>query len=489
MKKVNIFRTAATLLALLLAGTGCTDWLDANPRAQEDADKLFSTEDGFKEALSGCYINLCAPSVYGRELSFGMASVLGQEWKGNGVSDYNNAYYTIANKYNYEDVGVRPMADSIWIRLYNTAAQLNTLIEYTETKRDVLRDRHYAVIRGEALALRAFVHSDLYRLYGRHGADEGELSLPYLMSTAPGITPQATNGDFAKLIMKDIDDALELLETSDPAYTGEVLDGYDHGYFQNRHFHLNYYAVQALKARICLYIGDTQAALTAARAVINATDKQTLYRWVTLNEVNPSTTAERDRTFSSEHLFALNTRKLADNVEGYVYNVSASNANGPLMSRIDIATLYETGDYRLNLFETNNGIANVPSKLWQLPTQPKKQRMPMLRMTEAYYIAAECLAVTDRTEAIRLLNVVREHRGLDVKLENVVGTDDEGQPIHLNIMAEIQREYEREFLGEGQVFFFHKRMNTARVNDKAPDYIFPLPDRDWELGQMIPIKE
>ena len=37
----------------LFCTTSCNDWLEVKPKTEEEADKLFSTLDGFKSALAG----------------------------------------------------------------------------------------------------------------------------------------------------------------------------------------------------------------------------------------------------------------------------------------------------------------------------------------------------------------------------------------------------------------------------------------------------
>lgn len=41
---------------MLLCITSCEKWLDVNPKSEIKADKLFDTEAGFKDALTGLYI-------------------------------------------------------------------------------------------------------------------------------------------------------------------------------------------------------------------------------------------------------------------------------------------------------------------------------------------------------------------------------------------------------------------------------------------------
>ena len=185
----------------------------------------------------------------------------------------------------------------------------------------------------------------------------------------------------------------------------------------------------------------------------------------------------RDRTFSSEHLFAFNTTKLEEYIKGYFREASI-----PLMERLMPGELYEADDYRTALYETYSGFANVLTKFWQMDkayvqgqgyVTPKRNRMPGIRIAEMYYIAAEALKESSIEDALEMLNTLRVHRGL-MKLENL----DKNQ-----LQEELGREYYREFIGEGQVFFYHKRMNTSIIATANAVYVLPMPDDEIDLGQ------
>jgi hypothetical protein len=101
----------------------------------------------------------------------------------------------------------------------------------------------------------------------------------------------------------------------------------------------------------------------------------------------------------------------------------------------------------------------------------------MIRVTEMYYIAAECAtAALDTLNATDLLDTVRVHRNLPKYTLAALKADS------LNI--EIRKEYQKEFLGEGQMFYFYKRKNlpfTALPFTKVPvvsnaSYVFIKPD-------------
>ena len=477
MKK-NIYRlrvVCAVMLALFCT-TSCNDWLEVKPKTEEEADKLFSTLDGFKSALAGVYIGMAQTELYGREMTFGMVGVLGQEW-GSG-SDLGNQYsaYSYLLNYNYEQVVSKALIDAVWNKMYEGIANVNTLIQYSDLKREVLGD-YYGVVRGEALALRAYMHFDLLRLFAPYDfSAEAKVAIPYVLEAKPAIAPQLTPTKFVEYALKDVEAALELLK-SDPILTGEDVSGVDNGYLANRNFHLNYYAVLGLKARICLYAKDVTAAYGAANEVILAQQQKGLFPWVKTADITTTEANLRDRTFSSEHLFAFNTTKLEEYIKGYFREASL-----PLMERLMPGELYEADDYRTALYETYSGFANVLTKFWQMDkayvqgqgyVTPKRNRMPAIRIAEMYYIAAEALKESNIGEALEMLNTLRVHRGL-MKLENL----DKDQ-----LQEELGREYYREFIGEGQVFFYHKRMNTSIIATANAVYVLPMPDDEIDLGQ------
>jgi hypothetical protein len=98
-------------------------------------------------------------------------------------------------------------------------------------------------------------------------------------------------------------------------------------------------------------------------------------------------------------------------------------------------------------------------------------------MTEMYYIAAECAAGNnDLGFATDLLDSVRVHRNLPKYTLSALSSD--------SLNTEIRKEYEKEFLGEGQVFFYFKRKNLPFASlpfTKVPvtssaSYVFTKPE-------------
>jgi hypothetical protein len=108
-----------------------------------------------------------------------------------------------------------------------------------------------------------------------------------------------------------------------------------------------------------------------------------------------------------------------------------------------------------------------------------------MRLPEMYYIQAETALKHDKAEAIRLLNTVLQHRGLT---EQYYLQPDISETA---IRSHIEKEYYREFFGEGQVFFYHKRLKSTRMfkgNDSGYEenitgdaYVVPVPKEETDI--------
>jgi hypothetical protein len=153
---LKLFFTALPMLLF-----SCNKWLDVEPKSQVRDTDLFSTESGFKEALSGVYSSLTYEPLYGKEMTFGLMGVLGYEW------DTQTTAYDADRVYQYTNSQVSlARIDAIWNGIYNSITNDNKLLEEIDGQRAVFTGDNYAIIKGEALALRAFLHFDLLRVFG-----------------------------------------------------------------------------------------------------------------------------------------------------------------------------------------------------------------------------------------------------------------------------------------------------------------------------------
>ena len=98
-----------------------------------------------------------------------------------------------------------------------------------------------------------------------------------------------------------------------------------------------------------------------------------------------------------------------------------------------------------------------------------------------YYYAAECYNILNNPQkAVDALNAVRVARGILYEKNLPASLSKE------EISREIQKEWQKEFAGEGQLFFYYKRLglNIPNASLGAGDALFvlPLPETEVEIG-------
>ena len=457
----------------------CEEWLNVKPATQIDADVLYAREAGFKDVLAGVYSDMTSASLYGCEMTFGMVDVLGAVYSH--VRDISARPYPYFREYNYTESTAEAMINAVWNGAYTTIANLNHLIEHSRTAdRGLFSKDNYNVILGEALGLRGFLYFDLLRLFAPScKANPGAPAIPYVTTYSYNTTPQSTVSAVAESILKDMQEASELLRLSDPLVTGrEITSLDDDGYLSKRQFRLNYYAVRASMARLYHYMGDQANAAACAQEVIGSGH----FTWLTYDAISNGSIALRDRTFSTEQVFVLQQIGL----EGAAQTISHTGANVYLHFEPDhIEGLYPSPlDWRRLYLFKNEGTLTAPImqciKLWQTDEMPAsfRYRHPLIRLPELYLIAAEALSEADPQTAERLVMTLMLNRG---ELSNLEG--------HLSgdIQEQIFQEYRREFPCEGVLFYYYKRRDEATI-EGAPwfqksKYILPLPADEIEYGQ------
>jgi hypothetical protein len=229
-----------------------------------------------------------------------------------------------------------------------------------------------------------------------------------------------------------------------------------------------------------MYRGAKPAAYAAAQYIIQNADN--VFPWIVpanviSNKDNP------DRMFSTELIFSVQSLDLYNSYNTYFSpNLSDGNILAPLDARLN--TMMESAtypnDYRLNpdwiypaasskTYRTFYKYADVANNATVF-----RYMLPLIRKSEMYYIAAEC--APDNTTALNYLNTVRFNRGLS------------NLPITATLATELKKEYQKEFYGEGQLFYYYKRINTTSVpNGSATSgnvtmnkaiYVVPVPQSE-----------
>lgn len=477
MKK---FKTIIYLpvIFIILVFSSCEDFLDVRPKSEIPVGLHFQRESGFADQLAGVYTKMCATTMYGQEMTFGLIEVLSQNYDLNA----NNNLYRFASEYNYQESTTKRRIDNIWSNTYNCIANLNVMLEYID-KADpsIFSDDNYRQYKGEALGLRGFLHFDMLRIFAPSpAANPAAAAIPYVTKYAPVITAQSTVSEALDLVIKDLEEALLLLEIDPLRTSAEPFRE------ANRRRYFNYFAVEATLARAYHYKGDMQNALKYALRIVEEGEKvnNSAFSWTHFTALETTYEYEVNRTYTTEHIFQLRINNMNDNVKPFFTASAGVNALSPGETKADV--IYEVSsrgygnDYRFNKCFQYDGASRYLSKFWQYEVGPHNNIFPLIRKSEAYLIAAEILKDSDKLRALELVNRIRENRKLsDFPLPDSLTPEE--------VQQEIFKEYRKEFLAEGQMFFYYKRLNLPLIPGSgivAGDnvYVLPMPDIEVEFG-------
>lgn len=382
--------------------------------------------------------------------------------------------------YSYGTDYCKSRIQSLWNAAYTVILNCNIILENAEKQNGILTEDAYELIVGEALAVRAYLHLDLLRLFGPiYSTHPESMAIPYADKVSVS-APELLRADTVLLnrIIRDLTVAEGLLKVSDPILTeGPLMSSAADNSYRYRGLRMNYYAVMALKARAYLYGGMTTEAREYALKVINDPNRETYFPFVDLANIKGET-RNPDRVFSTEILFSLFDRSRGSIFDSYFDAGNVAN-NLLIPKKGVIAQLFanETGDIRFApLWEENSSTENGDYACVKYKNVEQRDTLwntliPMVRLSEMYLIAAEC--AENETEAYGYLNTLRNHRSLEDVSE---GLDD-----HL------LKEYTKEFVCEGQLFFYYKRKNLAKISKgtgtgtlrmSETQYVLPFPDSE-----------
>ena len=479
MKIKNILKTFIVSSVLSTTATSCSDWLQVDLEDSILESTLFDTNEGYVSALNGVYTRM--NEQYGSTLSMGTIDVMAKLYNV-GMNHSQYPYYSYA----FDDSSFEGTSSSVWTGLYSQIANINTLLEYCDLDNAALKSHYYAYVKGEALALRAMLHFDLLRIYGPIYSEEtaNTVCIPYQETTSKEIQPLLSASQIIEKVIRDLKNAAELLK-DDKIRTEGVMNGTSEdpnetSDFRYRQFRLNYYAVQGLLARAYLWKGDKASAYECATAIITENETKKVFTWTpkaSVQGTNP------DLIFSTEVMFAL-YNPVRVNQYDYMFNPKtsyssiltfpgSSMAEGDEGSKIhhfypDVDDLRRTEMWSLEdvTETTEGGTANEHKMLCFSKyknvnvSETRRYMIPLLRLSEIYLIAAEC---TDNLEeAIGYINAIRKNRNcVDFPL-----TDSKDE-----VQKYIDAEFAREMIGEGQIYFYNKRLAKTSVLSGSPaDY-------------------
>ena len=460
------------LIMMMSLGTASCSFLDIDTPGIVNKDKMFENEQGFIDAMNGVYASMTQQALYGEQLSFGFIDEIAQLY----YNDYENGETTLTRTYDlqYLDEDIRTQIDDIWNSAYNVISSVNSVLDNVPLHDYPILPR----IKGEALAVRAFLHFDLLRLFAPNFDRPDAKAIPYVTHFTIDLVPMLSVKEVHDLILKDLEESYALLSEATPIAGHEKTELY-----------VSKYAAAAIAARVCNWAGEHEKAAAWALKALEGPFRLTKESDVKTLFMGFNAKKECIWGLHAPVMYLNVRRKCVPNRLTESFNMVRDNYKEIFRSSTFTAS---NNDYRYQAYFKSTVWTHSVILLKKLfdKDYDENQLIPdgripcinLIRIPEMYYILAEASYGSDREKALDYLNQVVTARGLLPMELQEISTPEAFQD-------EIVNERVKEYWGEGQIFFTYKRFNLDMdgVNGKehpASDkvYILPLPENEKSEG-------
>lgn len=456
MKKYLLNISMAMLTITMI--TSCSKWLEVQPVDRVSDETLFENPAGFRSALNGIYQQLAKPELYGRQLTWGMLSAMGQDYT---INNKLPQEYQMAANSDFTNADLKTSLSNCWGTAYTAIANCNKLLNEIEKKEDgfFLAGRSERnLIKGEALAIRALLHFEMVRIFCVSPAKNNqEPIVPYQDVYPAHFAVALSTAETMKRITDDLYQAQSLVAENDTLVNpgslsgglSALLSGVSGSggiFFTFRMNRLNYVAIHGLLARAYLYAGDVPNAKKEAEYVYRQFGPAGKKWWSFTAEYNTNS-VNRYQKMADDLLLAFYDPLLITNINNYK-GTSYTFAMNDMPSVFPAAER----DYRRNLVSPDNTSYKWLEATAGAAYQPQQNTiLPVLRLSEIYLIYSECLYREGSVDdALKIFNSLRNARGKSTTFTDVSQS---------GYYSELLMEYRREFLAEGQTVMAHKRLN------------------------------
>lgn len=471
MKKIYIGLIMAILLPVL---TGCNKWLDISPEDEISAEEMFKKTEGFYNVLNGIYLELGKPSLYGSTLSWKEMEAWGMGYNLDKDLSSHESMYALSRR-DYEHERAMSAGETIWSNAYKNIARLNMFMQYANEKTDDffnhgVVEKH--LLLGEALALRAYLHFDLLRIFAKNYRDEGGpdgVHIPFVEKYPSIVNPPVKSSVVMERIIADLVTAANYVAEYDLhednrgnviSYTSRFSKSAsaDWGKFYSmRGCRMNYFAIRILQARVALYAGDYENAMKYAQEIID------LEKDKSISFISAYSLANEPKMMQ-ETFFAFHYDKLIEATQDWFDRIK-----NHVLSLEDIVNFKaDKNDKRVTMQE--NGILTLFN---EDKNGAETLFVPALRFGEVYYIMAESYLKTGNTpEAVKTLNVLLKARKASLLSEDTAAD---------KVLEFMVNDARKEFAGLGQNVFMYKRLGEpvhfsgGKDNASVGNLVLPIP--------------
>ena len=257
------------LLTLPLLLSACGAYLDVNPKSEVTDKELFATAEGCEDAIYGIYAEIGGDrnGLYGQMLAYKYPDLMTGNFT---INQSDDMAYVVQRQWTHDNAIA--VAEKIWVSGYKAIGHVNKALSHILPKDDG-EFRHTRLYKGELLALRAFLHFEMARIFAVSFASGDAAAkakaIPYVKSYGIQVTPYSSLDKVFELIIADLTEAEKYLEEDKTLLPVERNNSMG-DFTSNRITHFNLYAVKALLARVYWTMNDLEKAEDYAQEVIDS---------------------------------------------------------------------------------------------------------------------------------------------------------------------------------------------------------------------------
>lgn len=453
--------TFAGILATALVLGSCTrsEVVDLKPETFFDAITNPSNIEQVEQVLLGAYAGFRSNDYYRTINASGPWSVLPDMM----ADDLAETAENLPQDRVMTDWNYFPTTDRIQFAFstpYQIIARANIVLRDIDKFTTTLNQKRANRLKGQALAIRAHCHFDLMRYFAPSfdRSSTSDLAVPYVTEfnfSSSAKPARLNNKDFYDRLFADLNQAATLLADVDrPVNSGGLTRPF-----------MDLTVVRAIQARINLYAGQWNDAISAATAAINAVPLVTLanasqfsgmYNETALGEIIWNVQFDAGQGGPGGSLYFPQGNRNSFRPSDQIANTSGT------------AGLIRNTDIRFNAFfaviNNSSSVARVTIRKYNGKGSQTDLvcNFPVYRTGEMYLIRAEAYARSGQEGlAMNDLNFIRRNRINGYTDESLTGTA---------LTTAIADERRRELVAEGHRFFDLKRRGAAnRSINRGPN--------------------
>jgi hypothetical protein len=439
MQKVNKLYFIALLAGSLMIGGCKKSYLTQTPHDSLLPGEALNSESALVNAVTGAYSGLRtqnnAVALYGRDFV-----IIGDLMADNTYVEKKNAgRYLI--QYNYTMSSSDGIAAAMWANAYTDIMRVNRVIDAQVTGPNV------ASIKAEAYAIRALLYFKLVNIFAKpYSDDPNALGVPLVLHYDPyGLPTRNKVSEVYQQIVSDLKAAFQ----DAPDFVNSTR--------------FSKYSIEALLAKVYLYMGDNANAKTAAVDVINASG----FTLIPPSDYDNYWADPGYRDDQTETMFEID----ADAVNNNGFDDYAGmylNGYNDIYASQQLYNLYSATDVRRTVIEpgsTKSGSAAFVVTKFPNAGGSDRDNIKVIRLSEVYLIAAEASLPGNETDAKSYLNALVAER--DPAFAGYTSTG-------ATLLNDIITERRKELAFEGDRFYDLNRLKMQIVRASNPGAI-PAP--------------